>query len=67
MLILGRSLNQSVIIQAPDGTRIRVMLTEVRDYYGAKSVRLGFDAPDSYRILREEVETRAQKGGQNVG
>jgi len=66
MLILGRSLNQSVIIQAPDGARIRVMLTEVRDYYGAKSVRLGFDAPDDYRILREEVETRGKKGGNYV-
>lgn len=47
---MKRHENESVIILCPDGKQIKVIVA--RD---GKAPRLGFEAPDEYKILREEL------------
>lgn len=51
MLIIGRSLNERIIIKCPDGHEIVVVVTAIRK----TKVRLGVDAPQTYHIRREEL------------
>lgn len=51
MLVLGRNRGQKVIVQLDNGEIISISVVEVR---GTK-VRLGFDAPGSVCINREEI------------
>lgn len=55
MLVLGRRKNESIIIKTSDG-EIRVTVLERKNGHQ----RLGFDAPDSVKILREEVAERLE-------
>lgn len=51
MLILTRSLTQSIVVQDDDGNTVcNIRVIEVR----GKQVRLGIDA-DGYKILRSEL------------
>ena len=52
MLVLSRKVNEKVIITAPDGTQIVLMLVEVR---GDKA-RIGIAAPTSWTVHREEIQ-----------
>ena len=52
MLVLTRKYDQEVIITTPDGTKISVMVVALDD----RQVRLGFQAPTTFRILRKELE-----------
>lgn len=52
MLVLSRRRGERILI----GSGIAIEVVEIR---GGK-VRLGIDAPDGERILREEVEARAK-------
>ncbi len=58
MLILGRRKDERVIIQTSDGT-IAVCVVEVR----SDRCRIGFEAPESIVIHREEVWEAIQKRG----
>ena len=49
MLVIGRKVGQSVLLEIGD-VKIIVMLTEIRQ----GSVGLGFDAPSEVRISRAE-------------
>ena len=60
MLVLSRKVNEKVIITAPDGTQIVLMMVEVR---GDKA-RIGIDAPMTYTINREEVQNAIDSNGQ---
>jgi carbon storage regulator len=51
MLVLSRKLNESIVI---DGD-IRITIVGVRGNHA----RIGIEAPDSVRIIREELEDRA--------
>ena len=52
MLVCSRKVNEKIIITAPDGTQIVLMLVEVR---GDKA-RIGIAAPTSWTVHREEIQ-----------
>ena len=58
MLVFSRKVNEKIIITAPDGTQIVLMMVEVR---GDKS-RIGIAAPASWTVHREEIQNAI--GGQ---
>ena len=60
MLVLSRKVGETVIITAPDGTQIVLMLVEVR----GDKCRIGIDAPMTYTINREEVQNAIDSNGQ---
>ena len=60
MLVCSRKVNEKIIITAPDGTQIVLMLVEVR---GDKA-RIGIAAPMTYTINREEVQNAIDSNGQ---
>jgi carbon storage regulator CsrA len=57
MLALNRQKNEKIIITTEAGERIEVVVVEIR---GAHAVRLGFEAPKSVKINREEIETKVE-------
>ncbi len=59
MLVLSRKVGETIIVTAPDGTSLVVMLVEVR---GDKT-RIGIAAPKSYAINREEIQQRISANG----
>ncbi len=59
MLVLSRKVGETVIITAPDGTSLVVMLVEVR----GDKVRIGIAAPKSYAVNREEIQQRISANG----
>ena len=50
MLILTRQKDQKIIVEI-GGQRMTITLAEIR----GDKVRLGFDAPESFKILRQEL------------
>ena len=62
MLVVSRFQGEEVFIDLPDGTRITVMVVDVR---GSK-VRIGFDAPKEIGIYRRELmECDVKKEGRS--
>jgi carbon storage regulator len=59
MLVLSRKVGETVIITAPDGTQIVLMLVEVR----GDKCRIGIAAPTTYTIRREEIQQRISANG----
>ena len=59
MLVLSRKVGEAVIITAPDGTQIVLMMVEVR---GDKA-RIGIAAPTSWTIHREEIQNAIDSNG----
>jgi len=59
MLVLSRKVGETIVITAPDGTQIVLMMVEVR---GDKA-RIGIDAPRTYTVHREEVQQRISANG----
>jgi carbon storage regulator CsrA len=51
MLVIGREVNQSVIL---GNNLVRVMVTR----FSSQGVHLGFDAPERLRVLRSELIER---------
>ncbi|NOX52984.1 MAG: carbon storage regulator [Planctomycetes bacterium] len=62
MLVLSRKIGESVVMRLPNGQRIKVMVCERR---ASGAIALGFDAPASVVIFREELAGRM--GGQGDG
>lgn len=56
MLILQRGINERVIIDHPDGP---ITVEVLRVYRG--EIRLGFEAPKTVKILREELLLRDEQ------
>lgn len=54
MLVLQRRAGESIIITAPDGTRIEVLVESI-DY---RRIRIAIDAPRTYIVDRDEVDKR---------
>jgi carbon storage regulator CsrA len=52
MLILTRKRGEDVILTTDDGTRIVVRIC----YVDNRRVKIGFNAPDSVKIFRSEIE-----------
>lgn len=50
MLILTRQKDQKIIVDV-GGQRMTITLTDIR----GDKVRLGFDAPENFKILRQEL------------
>ena len=59
MLVLSRKVGETIIVTAPDGTQIVLMIIEVR---GDKA-RIGIAAPKSYAINREEIQQSISANG----
>ena len=59
MLIFGRRLDETVVITAPEGTRIVLRVIEIR---AGHTVRLGFDAPMDIVINRGEIQDAIDRG-----
>ena len=57
MLVLARHAGEGAVIELEDGRRIRVAVVEVSGGH----VRLGFDAPATIAINREEVQGRIDR------
>jgi carbon storage regulator len=51
MLVVSRKINERVFVEMPDGRLIVVTISAVR----GDKVRVGFDAPQDVKILREEL------------
>ena len=60
MLVCSRKVNEKIIITAPDGTQIVLMMVEVR---GDKA-RIGIAAPTSWTVHRKEVQNAIDSNGQ---
>lgn len=58
MLILKRRRDERVILTTAEGTRIELLIIDVRD--GA--ARLGFTAPADVVIHRSEIQERIDRG-----
>lgn len=59
MLIIARKQEENTFIISPDEkSRITVKILEIRN----GQVKLGIDAPKSFKIFREEVEKRISQG-----
>lgn len=59
MLILTRRVRESIIITGPDGTETIVHVLGI----AGGQVRIGFDAPRSVRIERDNIVKRAKVSG----
>lgn len=59
MLVLKRKVGERIIITAPDGTQIVLMMVEVR----GDQARFGIDAPKTYTVHREEVQSAIDSNG----
>ena len=59
MLVLKRKVGERIIITAPDGTQIVLMMVEVR----GDQARFGIDAPSSWAIHREEIQQKISANG----
>jgi len=51
MLVLSRSPNEKIFVLLPDGQKIEILITQMR----YNKVRLGFTAPPTVKIMREEL------------
>lgn len=51
MLILTRYINQSIILEYPNGNKVTIEVLAVN----GKQVRIGFDAPKDVNIARSEL------------
>lgn len=51
MLLLDRTLGESIIIVTPDGDEIKITVTAAHN----RSLQLGFDADRKFTIVREEI------------
>lgn len=54
MLVLARKTGEVVIVTLPDGREMRVTVVDI----DRNKIRLGFDAPDDVKIMREELVRR---------
>lgn len=51
MLVLSRREGESIVVPLPDGEVLRLVVVQMR----GDNVRLGFEAPDSCKVWRQEV------------
>jgi len=56
MLILTRRPNEAIIIELPTGETIKVAVLSVKP----NQVRIGTDAPDDIKIVKEELQEGLQ-------
>ncbi len=59
MLVLGREVGQAIHI----GPDIRIVVTEISN----GRVKIGIEAPREIDIWREELESKNEEGGDDVG
>ena len=57
MLVLTRTLGQSLILRIADGSTVNVSVERIT----GEQVRLGIQAPESVRITRAEIEGIQQR------
>lgn len=56
MLILSRKVNEAIVLACPDGTRIEVMVTDIRRAdTGRAYAKLGITAPQAVVVRRDEL------------
>lgn len=58
MLVIGRIPGQSVYIYH-NGERIRISFERDRDH--RNGIRIGFDGPKSFRVIRDDAVEQEQK------
>lgn len=62
MLVLTRNIGERIVIDCGDGKRVVVCVSSLPNRGGSTRIRLAFDAPPEFTILREEVLTRQGAG-----
>jgi carbon storage regulator CsrA len=62
MLVLSRKIGECVVIELPGGEKVAIKLI---DFKGGSQARLGFEAPASVQISRQEATNRLPKTGRN--
>ena len=63
MLVLTRKKEQSVMIKVPKTDKEVVITIDIKQVKDGKT-KLGFDAPDSVRILRDDIKKERPSGKQ---
>jgi carbon storage regulator len=58
MLVLSRKKNETIVVTAPDGTRLVLTVVQIR---GDKA-RIGIDAPKDYAVHRGEIQELVDNG-----
>jgi carbon storage regulator len=59
MLVLRRTLLESIIIGLPDGREVELQITELKRH----SVKLGFTAPEDVTVHRKEIADAIKREG----
>ncbi len=62
MLVLGRYIDQSVMLILPDGRQVTILVAGMFHLNGRTLVKLGFDAPVDVVIARPEALKNAAGG-----
>lgn len=56
VLVLSRKVDEAIVLTCPDGTRIEVMVTDIRRAdTGRAYAKLGITAPDAVLVRRDEL------------
>lgn len=56
MLILSRKVDEGLVLTCPDGTRIDVMVTDIRKLASGRPVaKIGIGAPKTVLVRRDEL------------
>jgi carbon storage regulator CsrA len=66
MLVLSRAFDERIVITAPNGDELRVVVVSFRHGEGGDKVRLGIIAPDGYAVHRGEVQAAIKSEGGSV-
>ena len=64
MLVLSRHLNQSIVVETPSGEIIKFRPYTVSPQTG--QLKIAIEAPDNFRIDREEIYLERKREGKNV-
>jgi carbon storage regulator CsrA len=55
MLVLSRKIDERIMLTIPGFDDVVITIVDIRTHDGTPKVRVGIDAPESIRIMREEV------------
>lgn len=59
MLILGRKPGQKILVKKENETVMEIFVSSIQ----GNQVRLGFESPKEYNIIREELDKSSPRGG----
>jgi carbon storage regulator CsrA len=63
MLVLARKLNESIVIEMPDGRRILVTVVGIEGFGTSGRAKVGIQADKDVRINRSEIQREIDADG----